>query len=444
MPKPQQSSAPARDIALQQLQKLESTPSTPDFDADDSWRIESSRDHRLVTEYVAGITRWRRWLDFIVASFYKGDFERMEPALVHILRLGTYDLLKLRTPSHAAINEAVNLAKRRVRPGAGGLVNGILRSIDRSRDSLPEPSGDAVTQAGIQYSHPDWLVHRWIHRYGEEANGLMAWNNERPVYSIRVNTLKTTREDFIRKMDDAGIEWEPGRYLGDFFRVPKLQPIVRGGFLKDGWCAVQDESAGLIVRLLDPQPGDSVLDLCAAPGGKTLYAAARMEGGGSLLANDAQAGRLDRLNRVKSSYKADWVETKVWDAKTLDKSVIANKTLLDAPCSGLGVLSKRADLRWKRKPEDIPNVARIQKELLDAAARYVEPGGVLVYSTCTIEPEENEEQLDRFLEAHPEFQIDDAHQWLPDEVVTDRGYLSTFPPDHRMDGVFGAKMAKSR
>ena len=433
----------AREIAIRHLQKLEAS-AAPNFDADDSWHIDSGRDHRLVTEYVAGITRWRRWLDFVVGSFYRGEFARMEPLLVQILRLGAYDLLMLRTPSHAAIHESVELAKILVRPGAGGLVNGILRTIDRNREKLPQPeSGDLIPELGIRYSHPDWMVSRWMDRYGRrDAEALMAWNNRRPLYSIRINTLKADRETFIGMLDEAGIEWQPGRYLDDFIRVPKLQPIVRGGFLKDGWCAVQDESAGLVVRLLDPHPGDTVLDICAAPGGKTLYAASIMRGEGRLLATDVQADRLEKLTRVKVRYQADWVEAKALAASRLDKAMLADRVLLDAPCSGLGVLSKRADLRWRRKAEDIRKVAGIQRSLLASAVRHVKPGGVLVYGTCTIEPEENEAHIDAFLEAHPEFELADAREWLPAEVVSERGFLSTFPPRHDMDGVFGVKFIR--
>ena len=358
----------SREAALDRLIRLESILHAPDFDADPVWRIASARDHRLVTEYVAGVTRWRRWLDFILAAYYRGE---------------------------------------------------------------------RATDLGIRHSHPDWMVRRWLERYGDETVNLLKWNNERPVHSVRINTLKTSRERFIEMLEDAGIAWEPGRYLEDFIRLPSLQPIVRGPFLKEGWCAVQDESAGLIVRLLDPQPGETVLDLCAAPGGKTLYAAALMRAEGRLLAFDVQPDRMRLLDRVKSRYEAGFVETAVCDIRTLDPGLVADRVLLDAPCSGLGVLSKRADLRWRRKPGDIRHIATVQRALLEAAARHVRPGGVLVYGTCTIEPEENEAQIDAFLAAHPEFAIVDATQRLPAGLATERGGLATFPPRHGVDGAFG-------
>ena len=383
--------------------------------------------------------RQRRWLDFLIGQFYNGDLRKIETKLLWILRLGTYELLQLRTPSHAAINEAVELAKKEVRSGAGRLVNGILRSIDRNRDALPTPTEKPdVERLGITYSHPDWLVQRWIERYGEGVEELLAWNNKRPVYSVRINVSKVTLEHFKNTLTKEGIEWEAGKYLDDFIRVRQLQPILRGGYVKQGLCAVQDESAGLVVRLLDPQPGEFVVDACAAPGGKTLYCSTLMDGTGELLALDVQEERLDKLRLVQADHNADWISLAALDVRTAQIKTQVDRLLLDVPCTGLGVLAKRADLRWKRTPEDLQTISKIQSDLLASAAKWIKPGGYLVYSTCTIAPEENEQQIYAFLEQNPDWQIDPAP--FKKDLVTPEGFLSTTPHIHHLDGAFAAKL----
>lgn len=432
----------ARSLAIQQMVRIENERGQPNFDADASMPLTSAQDHRQVKEYVAGITRWKRWLDFVLSNFYKGQYEDLEQLMVQVLRLGAYDLLFLSTPPHAAINEAVELAKQGIRPGAGGLVNGILRAVDRSRDELPTPRKKIrANYLGVRYSHPNWMIYRWLKRYPNDIEDFLDWNNSRPAYTVRINTQKIGVDDFKARLDAEEIEWEPAQFLDDFIRLPKLQPLIRQGFLKEGLCAVQDESSGLVVRLLDPQPGETVIDTCAAPGGKTFYAASLMKGEGVFHAIDIEPERLARLEHVIDRYDAGWVKRYASDVRK-GINMQADRVLLDAPCSGLGVLAKRADLRWKRKLEDITKVAELQTTLLDASAKLVKPGGTLLYSTCTIAPEENEDQVRAFLKRNEDFELENASSWLPAEVVDKKGYLNTFPPKHQMDGMFGARLKR--
>ena len=407
-----------------------------------------ARARRQATEYIAGITRWRRWLDFLLADFYRGRYDSMEPLLRQILRLGLYDLLFLDTPPHAALNEAVELAKRKVRPGAAGLVNGMLRNLHRQRESLPRPStGDAAEDLAITHSHPTWMVRRWLDRYGqEETEALLQWNNARPTYGLRVNGLRKERSDIEARLKEEGISWERSAYFDDFICLQRLQQVIKGGWIERGWCAVQDESAGGVVRLLDPQPGEYVLDGCSAPGGKTVYAAERMRDQGRIRAVDVDEHRLVRLRQTATRHELHVVEVEAADLRALarrEEKPQADRVLVDVPCTGLGVLSKRADLRWRRDPGDLEELPRFQASLLEAASKLVRPGGILVYSTCTTEPEENEKVVQAFLKTHPSFAVEAANGFVSSELVTPDGFYATWPQRHQMDGAFGARLRRA-
>lgn len=432
----------ARSIAVRQLLRIEEEGAFVGFM--DSESDGDERTDRQATEYVAGVTRWRRWLDFLAASFYRGRFDKMEPELRQILRIGLYDLLFLDTPPHAALHEAVDLAKQRVRPRAGGLVNAILRNVQRRRQHLPEPSSDdPADDLAIRWSHPTWLVRRWLAQFGaSETRALLAWNNERPVHGVRINRLKISVPDFQRRLDELEIAWEPSPFIPYFVRVPRLQPLLQAEMLAEGLCAVQDESAGLVTVLADPQPGATVADLCAAPGGKALHAADRMRDEGRIHAYDVHAARLGLVASAAERQGVSIVTTTAADVRALTAADIqADLVLLDAPCSGLGVLAKRADLRWNRTPEDLAQLIRLQQELLAAAAPLVRPGGVLVYSTCSIDTEENETQVRDFLQVHPDFDLDPAGAGMPASVV-EQGMLASFPQRHFIDGAFGARLRR--
>ncbi len=435
-----------RAAAVRQLLRVAEDDAYVGLGSEDQAAMDA-RAARQLTEYVAGVTRRRRWLDFLLAHFYHGDYDAMEPVLRQILRLGAYELLLMRTPPHAAVHEAVELARVLVRPGAAGLTNGILRAVQRSRDALPEPqTGDAADDLAIRHSHPTWMVRRWVERFGpEDTAALLAWNNRRPTYGVRVNLLKGSLEAFRKRLEALGVEAAPSLYLDDFVRVEALQPLIRAGLLDEGRCAVQDESTGLVVQLLDAQPGETVVDGCAAPGGKAVYAAARMQGRGRLWAVDVHPGRLQLVRRAARTQGLGIVRTRAADLRDFaarPDAPRADRVLVDAPCSGLGVLAKRADLRWQRTPEDLATLTALQGELLDAAARLVRPGGQLVYATCSIAPEENEARTAAFLRRHDEFRPVHAGAWLPDAVVTAKGHFASLPHIHGIDGAFAARFER--
>ncbi|KAL6656199.1 hypothetical protein ACP70R_007025 [Stipagrostis hirtigluma subsp. patula] len=422
-----------------------------------STRHLEDRDIRLVTVIVAGTVRWKRYLDYLIMSLCSEEkvFREMEPLLLQILRIGFFEILKLNVPAYAAVDENVRLAKVALRPGAGNMVNAILRKLVvlKETNSLPLPKieGDDRAQAralSIIYSHPVWMVRRWIRFLGkDEALRLMSWNNSDPYFSLRVNTSKGYRRaELVKRLESLQVHYEES-IMDEFVRLREgMQAVLQGGLLKEGMCAVQDESAGLVVYVVDPQPGETIVDCCAAPGGKTLFMASRLSGQGKIWALDVNKGRLRILMDAAKLHGLDDMITDIHADLRLyvkESAVQYDKVLLDAPCSGLGVLSKRADLRWNRQYEDLEELTCLQDELLDAASMLVKPGGILIYSTCSIDPEENEKRIAAFIQRHPEFAPQSVREYVPTEFVTEEGFYSSSPTKHSMDGAFAARLVRS-
>ncbi|XP_068641095.1 uncharacterized protein [Aristolochia californica] len=421
-------------------------------------RALDDRDIRLVTEIVGGAVRWRRYLDHLIHSLCRDEniFRDMEPLLLQILRIGFYEILELDMPPYAVVDENVKLAKVALRPGAGNLVNGILRRLLRLKESnslpLPKVEGDDRAKAralAILYSHPVWMVRRWIKYFGQEGTvELMKWNNSKPSFSLRANSRRGfTRDDLVEQLNFLKVPHEISLHMNDFVRIKTgMQNVIQAGLLKDGLCSVQDESAGMVVSVVDPLPGDTIIDCCAAPGGKTLFMASCLKGQGTVSAIDINEGRLRILKETAKLHHVDDVVTALHAdvCSFAEKSFVkADKVLLDAPCSGLGVLSKRADLRWNRRWEDIKQLQNLQDELLDAASVLVKTGGVLVYSTCSIDPAENEERVAAFLLRHQEFSADPVDKYVPPEFVTEGGFFLSNPVKHSLDGSFAARLVRS-
>lgn len=405
-----------------------------------------SRERAEVREYVQNILRRRSYLDFLIDQFSNVKIDGMKSSLKNILRLGVYDMVFMdSTPDYAAINESVEIAKYSLGSRTGDLTNAILRNLQRDIDDLPKPSFEDRTKlVATTFSHPEWLVKRWTKRFGErEAFQLMQANNSRPTYYVRANNLRTKTKNFKLRMTKHDIPFEESDWLPGYFRVESVAPFIQKGWLDKGFCQIQDIAAGFAPFLLDPQPEETVYDLCAAPGTKSILMSDLMNGEGEILAVDISSERLDRLAESALSHHAENIRVRRADVTelTLDE---ADAVLLDAPCTGTGVLSKRADLRWRRDEESLKNAVELQAKLLDSAAKMVKVGGRLVYSTCSLEEEENMEQVMNFLDRHENFELQTIEDYLPEEVLIEGSFgYQTFPHKHHCDGHFGVLLERT-
>lgn len=438
----------ARGTAVKILNRVERTDSYLDKLLDVELRSPdmSDVDKGLLNEIAHGVLRWQNKLDWVLNGFSHGSFARSEINVKNALRVALYQIFFLeRIPHAAAVNEAVEFVKRIRGEKPAGLVNAVLRNIIRNLEGIryPEQAEDEVQFLAVTGSHPYWLVKRWMARFGfEETRKLLAANNERQDLSLRINTLRTTRAEFLAELERQGIPARVSAHMDSFVRVRGLSRIGQMDLFRKGFFTIQDESAALPSLLLDPRPDQQVIDMCAAPGGKTTHLAELMQNRGEILAVDKYEAK---LNLIKSSCERLGLRNVTllgMDAAALEGRA-ADRVLLDAPCSGLGTVAKKPEVKWKRDIADILKLSRLQATLLDTAARLVRPGGVLVYSTCTTEPEENQGRVKEFLGAHPEFRLDDAGKFVSRAVVSPDGYVETFPHRHGMDGSFAARLVKA-
>ncbi len=437
-----------RGIAVKVLNRVERTDSYLDKVLDAELRSGelNDLDKGLLTELVNGVLRWQNRLDWVLNGFSHGNFAKSEINVKNTLRVSLYQILFLdRIPHAAAVNEGVDFIKRIRGDKPAGLVNAVLRNIIRNIDGIryPDPAEDRVQHMAVFYSHPHWMVKRWLERFGHElTERLLVANNERPGMFLRINRLKISVEDFHARLDAQQIPYTKSSLLPHFVRVKTLSGIAQMDLFRNGMFTIQDVSGALPCQLLDPHPGDRVIDLCAAPGGKTTNMAEMMNNEGEIVALDKYEAKLHLIRASCERLGVRIVDLHAADASVYE-GVQADRVLLDAPCSGLGTLSKKPDMKWKRDLSDIRKLSALQETLLENAARLLKPGGALVYSTCTMEPEENADVITNFLARHPEFSIDHADRYLPAEVVSAEGFVVTYPHVHFIDGSFAARLVKS-
>ncbi len=411
--------------------------------------FQNSPDRRLLTQLVYGTLRMRGRLDWYLAKLYQGRVEKMEPALRNLIRTGLYQIFLMdRIPGHAAVDESVRIASKRF-PGRTGLVNAILRNAIRQAGGIafPDFEEEPIRHIAAFHSHPEWLVERWIEAFGvEETLALCQADNENPSICLRVNTLKASRDEALAGLTADGYEARPTAFSPDGLELlHSPRPIRENTAFGKGQIQIQDEASQLVTRLLDPAPGSRVLDLCAGIGGKTTHLAALMRNQGEILAVDIHANKLNDLGTLAKRLGASIIRGRAADA-TADLGPDCHErfdaVLIDAPCSGLGTLRRNPEIKWRLTPEDLTGCTGLQRALLDRAACYVKPRGILVYSTCSIMPEENEAIVRAFLNTHPDFQLASLPEGIATELIDSVGIFRSFPHRHHTDGFFAARLRR--
>ena len=413
----------------------------------------SGRDRSLFNALIYGVLRWRSRLDYIVAHFSNTSLKKIEPGILNILRLGLFQIIYLdRVPDSAAVNTSVELSKKMRAARAAGFVNALLRKAAGNHNSVPLPSfeNDPADYISVEHSMPAWLSRRWLNRFDKESlTTLCDTINSIPPITIRTNTIKTTRDQLIASLIDEAelIEVTPVAPDGIKMNNP-TQPIPDIPAFKNGWFQVQDEAAQLVSLLLNPQPEESVLDACAGFGGKTAHIAQLMQNKGRLTAIDKDEKKLQLLASEMGRLGISIVRTHCHDLNfslNEKQSDIFDRILLDAPCSGLGVLRRNPDIKWNSSEARLKRHADIQIRFLESLAPMVKSSGILVYSVCSIEPEENEAVIEAFLKKHPEFVIDKSLGKLPATIqplVEPGSGFKTLPLLENMDGFFLTRLRR--
>lgn len=410
----------------------------------------SENDRRLTTELVYGSARRQRTLDALIDQLATKKSHKQPPELRTILHLGLYQLrYQAKIPTSAAVNTTVGLAKDNGFKGLSGFVNGLLRQYarlaEKEKDPLQLPE-EPLKRLGILHSFPDWIVEVWTQQFGiAQTEKLCEWMNQTPSIDIRINPLKTSLEEVETAFKSVGVLSQPIVGIPQALQlIGRTGPIQKLPGFKEGWWTVQDASAQLVSQLLDPQPGEVIVDACAAPGGKTTHIAELMGDRGKIWACDRTASRLRKLQENVRRLGLKSVETITADSRNLTQlQNSADRVLLDVPCSGLGTLHRHADARWRQTPISVAELSQLQQELLSHVATLVRDGGVLVYATCTLHPQENENIIEAFLTANPNWKIEYSRlEMLGTRYNKSQGYLKVLPHQNNMDGFFMTRLRK--
>lgn len=399
-----------------------------------------------ITFLVQEITRWRGYLDSVIGHSYRGHFSKSEYLLKNILRLAAYEMIfRNQVPVYAVVNEAVNLTRKMVNERAAGLTNAVLRKVAGRGYSKPGVvvKSDSPAQIAAATSHPQWLIERWLRHYGyDETINLCQWNNKVPVFTVWMNSARVDRVRWEKKLEVLGIKWSRSTVLRDIYHVDSISTILRSDVFQQGWFIVQDTAAALITELATHNPRERILDVCCAPGGKMAVLAVRLGEDVQIIASDRDEVRLQQVRNTLERLRITNVTVQRKDA-TKDDFSESDLILIDAPCTGTGVMSKRADLRWRRSNENIQEMQSLQLEILRHMANFLAVNGQIIYSTCSLEPEENWGVVDILLKERDDLKVVPVEKITLRTFLDDRGAISTFPPRHNMDGTFGVVLRKT-
>ncbi len=442
--------ASVREAALDALLRIEKNQAYSNLLLDEVLKKHqlSSRDSGLLTQIVYGTLQHQRLLDHTLAAYSNRPPDELAGWVRQLLLLSLFQLKYLdRVPDHAVVNEAVNLAAKRGHKGISGMVNGILRAVIRKGFAAVEAE-DTVTRTAIETSHPDWMISRWTRQYGAEtAADIAVQNNVPPVTSIRVNAMLISPEEVRSLLEEEGLTVRDSPIFKTAFRVSGGSAAATEAF-KKGFISIQDEGSMIAVQALDPEAEDIILDACAAPGGKACMIAERLNNSGRVTARDLHTHKVKLIESQAARLKLTNLLAETGDARSMEEEAVYDKILVDAPCSGLGVIRRKPDMKWSKQEADIERLSRLQKDILDKAWRALKPGGRMVYSTCTIDEAENEAQLQSFLERHRDAEPDETMKSrLPENVqqlMTTESSLQLIPGKIGTDGFFICSLTKSK
>ncbi|MGF9725979.1 16S rRNA (cytosine(967)-C(5))-methyltransferase RsmB [Bacillus safensis] len=439
-----------REVALDALIKLEQNQAYSNLLLQSVMKDKdlADQDKPLLTELVYGTLQNKLALDYMLAPFVKKP-QKVAPWVMQLLRMSLYQMVYLeKIPDRAAIHEAVELTKKRGHKGISSLVNGVLRSVQREGVPSFDAIKDPVKRLSIETSHPLWLVQEWAQAYGfEAAENMCRIHLVPPKQTLRVNRMKTDRTALQQKLMDTGIETELGDLSEDALKLMKGSIVSTPSF-QEGYVTIQDESSMLVARALDPQPGETVLDACAAPGGKSTHIAERMNDEGKIVSLDLHEHKVKLIKQAAKRLNLTQIEAKALDArKAADyySEASFDRILIDAPCSGFGVIRRKPDMKYTKSQEDSARLAAIQQAILKEAAPLLKPGGTLVYSTCTMDPTENQQVIHAFLQEHQDFEPDlSLNERLPEQVApfVQNGSVQILPHYFGTDGFFICSMRK--
>lgn len=406
------------------------------------------KDKALVTEMVNGTLRNLYYIDHVINTFSTLKAEKMKPWILAVLRTALYQMFFLNIPDSAACNEAVKLVEERGLGQLKGFVNGLLREIGRKKNAIPMPDENTAAYLVVKYSHPLWLVRMWIAYYGyEETKALCVANNLPPDVSIRVNSCKTNSQALTKELVAEGIQVQAGILSPLALHLKGMSDLSKLSAFEKGLFYVQDESSQLAVQVLDPKKGERVLDLCGAPGGKSFLIAQMMEDVGTVVSCDIYEHKVELIEEGAVRLGLRAIKTEENDATQWREEWNASfdRVLVDAPCSGLGLIGKKPDIRLKKSGDEIDALVPIQREILERGAGYVKPDGILVYSTCTLCRKENEKNIEWFLKNHPEFSAEAIATDISEKIDSDtgeKGYVTLMPHRTKTDGFFIARMRR--
>lgn len=394
---------------------------------------------------VYGATKFKNTLDYFIENISSRKTNKLSPPVKNILRAAIYELKYLNTPDYAVINSYVNISKKYDK-NSSKFVNAVLRNYLRKQNEIifPDENENPIKHISTKYSHPEWLIEKWVKHYGqEETIKTCEFNNKVPPVSLRINKLKISKEELLDLLKENNIGFKASEISDECILLTNTGNIKNLAGYKEGFWAVQGECSSLVGKVLNPQKNETILDLCAAPGGKTAHIAALMQNTGEVVAVDNNQSRLNKINENCFRLGITSVKAVLSDAEIYSSETKFDRILIDAPCSNTGVFAKRPDARWKRTPEDLQELIKLQLKILDNAAKLLKVGGKIVYSTCSIEPEENLLMIERFLKNNRDFKLEDISEFLHLKDEGHSGYIQIIQSKYNTDGFFIAALRLS-